>query len=790
MTQLVPRHHRWTAPRRARSEAGGVLLLTLAAIAMFGVVVVALLGLTLTGARVGSNTTAELRRQRAVDGALEVGVNRLKTSPGAVLGRPGNCAPLEGQTVTVDGVTSTLRCAPEPSTTPEVAGPGGVALTTLGGFTGTLDDVVDNRLDPLISGLASGLGAWFRSQFAEGPGLAHFGQDALRIAGDVRVRNGAFGYRFTGNPNVAGPSPAFDITGSYSQGQCGPIGCLDFSLFGIPILTSPACGLLVPNVVPGQEFGSGLSATGGLNCNLGSANALFADPAPSAPAAWSATALRSGPALPAECPKVGNVVTIQPGAYGVMATRVLNQWFGPGNCDDVTFWFPPGDYSFDSAGLWGGERNTLMLADPTARWVFGAPRGWSAPGGASAANFPGACDTSAQGVSITLTVRTSIKHRAGLVAACGRRDAEERPLPLVYQPVPSSAPVTWAARPTTATTNNHPTIRFNTPERALDSAGPVPSPAPGSGTAYPTGEATRAYATTTCTTFECNPTLILGGFTDPAFPAPYGALVRDANFPFAPQVFLKIRGTAAFSNQWFGFPKVMWTVFLGDGSTNPDGTPTRCTGELASTMPSNPETNVLTIPIGQECLTQAGLVDASQLEGARVEITYKFSTICGWFGCPSVTAGIDHAWLEATTDPSSALPASMEVAVDPAGGTAAYWFGPVYVPKSQTEVRWKGSANESPLFVGGLTTRALASGPPDATTTNYRTGIVASGGLAPSQRIVTLSAVADGRLRGSAKVVITDDDPARLRLDPGRLLEVVDWRYCNRPASAASCWAP
>jgi|GEM_PF-7116767 len=767
-----------------------MLVTVLAALGLTSLVIVALLAMSLSDVRIRGGAREQDRVDRAVDGALDVGINRLKTSPMGLLGRPGNCGELDGAEVPVDGVVASLECRPEPSGLPPVAGPGGVAVVTLGGFTGTLDDVIDNRLDPLVSGIAGGLGSWLRSQFDQGPGLAHYGQDPLRIAGDVRVRNSALGYRFTGTPATAGPSPAFQVFGRYDQGDFGPLGGIAFNLFGIPLGTSPPCGLLIPGVIPGTEFGSGLAASDGLACGLGRADDRFADPSPAPPATWSAAALRGGPVLPAACPRVGNVVTISPGAYGIAATRILNRWFAAGDCDDVTFWFPPGDYSFDAAGLWGGERNSLMLADPTARWVFGAPRGWSAPGGAPASVFPAACDTSVDGVSITLTPRTSIKHRIGLAAACGRRDpVTGDQLPLVYQEAGASGPTTWAARPSTASSDLHPTIRFANPTAALDSAAPAPVPAPSSGPAYPTGESTRAFATTTCSTFACAPTLVLGGFSDPAFPAPYGPIVREATFPFAPRAFLKIRGTANVTNQWFGSPAVRWVVYLGDGSTNPDGTPARCTGELPNSIANQPETLVLTIPIGQECLTQAGLVDASQLEGARVEISYLFNSICSWFGCPTVTAGIDHAWLEVTSDPSAALPAAMEVAVDPANGTVMHYLGPVYVPRSLTEVRWRGSANQTPLFVGGLTTRALASGPPDAASTNYRTGVLAAAGLSPAQRVVTLRAVVDGRLRGSARVVISDGDSGGLVLDPGRLLEVVDWQRCNRPTSADTCWS-
>ena len=781
--------------RQIRDEGGWVLAVVLAAIGLMSLVILALISMTMTDLRIRERFGERARVDRSVDGTLEVGINALKSSPGAVLGRPGECASLDGQSVTIDGVVSTLQCTPEAPTVPPVAGSGGVALTTLGGYTGTLDDAVDNRLEPLVAGVATGLATVLRNAFDLGPGVAHFGQDPLRIAGDVRVKNGAFGYRFTGTPATAGPSPAIDVVGTYSQGQCGPLGCIDFSLFGIPLGSSPPCGLLVPNVIPGRDFGTGVAATNGLSCNLGTGNSLFDDPAPAPPATWAASDLRSGRVLPAACPRIGDVVAIAPGAYDIRATKILNTWFAVGNCDNVTFWFPPGDYYFDAAGLWGGERNSLVLADPTARYVFGAARGWAAPAGAPAAVFPSACDSSLDGVSITLTVRTSIKHRAGLAAVCGRRDlVSGNRLPVVYQAPTGSAPVTWVALPTTAASPspaNAPTIRFSAPENALSSSGPVPASFPSGGPVYPVGESPRALATTSCAVWSCSPTLSLGGFSDPAFPAPYGPFVRDTNFPFAPQVSLKVRGDFAVQNPAPGYPQISWVVTLRDGSLNPDGTPARCNGTLPSTLPNNAATQVLTIPIGQACLSQAGLVDASQLEGATVDIVYHLGQVCGWFGCQqTMTAGIDYAWLEATTDPSSAVPAATEVAVDPGSGTGMYYMGPVYIPKSVTEIRWKGSANSSPLFVGGLVTRALASGPADANATNVRSGVVASVGLVSAQRVVTLRASVGGRLRGSARVVITDDDVGHVRQEPGRLLEVTDWQFCDRPSGDASCWAP
>ena len=783
-------HRRDGEATGAQGDAGYVLIMVLAAIGVFSVLVVAILGMVLTDLRVARVVRDGPAFARAIDGALDTAVNQIKTSPGGNVGHIGRSCAAAGTpsplTVTMEDTTVELTCTPLPSVaaSPPVPSTNGSALTLLSGYTGPVDvaasatAALGGTVFTAVSGAAQ---TWSTQLAAEAPGWFHTGPQPVRVLGDVNVRQWAFGYRHdgAGNPGV---SPAFDVTGAYRQGSHGPLGGWGFWIFDSWVATTPPCGLLDPAFPLVPDYGLRLHASRGMACGNPAAAGLT-DPQWARPAEWNgpqATPAATA-AVTTTCAPLNGVVVITPGRYDRFATATLNSWFAPGTCDGVTFWFRPGDYYFDAAG--GPDpssQGALTFDDPSSNWVFGQPKGWDpATGRATGAAFPAACDITADGVSVTLSGRTTIQHRRGLAALCPRRNADGSPRVLVYQEA-LGAQVRWGAVPHAATSGQP---GFVDPGNATASVAPVPPEFPGYGGPYNTtegaGDGQRRYATATCNAdaVACEPALDLSGFTNAETPAYQGAIS---------DVRLWIRGQPSANVSAPGdllcAPNCSATGVLIDYAG----------GGSCLLYQWDVPRGLYSFDLNG-CRSQ-GLVDATQLDGATVKVVpllrkRTWAETCGWIvypwwfiPCTPMAFSLDYAWLDVTINAPSA-PSQFGSYVDArateAGltGSSITFFGPVYAPRSDLVVAWEGGATDMPVFGGGLVAKSLVS---LATGPASSVGVLAAPAVRPGQRRVLVLAKVGEQLRGSAVVTVTDSSTGGF-FEPGRLLQVEDWRLCNLP---------
>ena len=775
------------ATERSSGQGGYMMLIVLVAIGFFSLLVVALLGLIDTDNLTTTGFARSAAVRRAADGALEVGVTRLKTATAASISQSGSCAGTGGAQTTIESRVVTTQCEPIPTVTPSVAstGGGGTVLTLLGNYNGTLDDGVYNQLDGLLGPIVANVATNLNSFLSNGPGLVHLGPEPLAVVGDVKVRQSTLG--------IMTPIsyPAIDVNGSYQQGDAGLLGNLDL---GWPFTKTPACGLLTDNL--GTELGLRLRSTAGTTCALGRDNvAPAAGPVTVAPASWTSTDVAAKKVTLPTC-AANSVVKFTPGSYSAVQTTTMNGWFQQGNCDNVTFWFPPGDYYFDASGYFGTDPSSLVLNDVTSNWVFGAPNGWVSPARATSASFPEACDRTQEGVSITLSNRTAIKHRAGQVAICGRHSGTTS-LPAIYQQV-GGTNQTWAGEPGTAVAvaavNGN--VPFTNPTySAATIAGPSPAPAvpadyPTYGKAFDnsegTTEAQRKYASATCSSY-CAMGLTMSGFAEPTKPAPSGTLTRAV---------LRLRGSTT-NVQPPTVPNIANPLIANNGThvkveiAFNDGSGQACSlfwADIPRSVTTSYDVNLLVHDVGNPAQnTCYGLLrDAMQLENASITV-YEVANptqTCFLVFCNNntETVKLDYGWLETTT--SQVLPPSpITMAVAPSARKSFNVFGPVFAPSSQVEVTWAGDLNTEPIFVGGLVARGLAS---QALPTTSHVGVLAAQTLAPGMRHVRVRAETGGRLMGTAEVTINDTDVTNRWVDPGRTLTVNDWKYCNLPTTAAS----
>lgn len=776
-------------------EDGFALILVLVATLVFGLIVVALLGMSMGAMAVRSSMTSDAASRRAADAAIETWINELRTSPGAVLGRSGQAC--DSGPLAVDSFTVVVRCEGEaPSGDPVSTGgvAGTTALTLLGGFTGPIADLAQapnflGTLNPLFESLDTSLSSTL-------PGFVHYGPRTLEIDGDVKVRQDGLVWHERDGVGIRGPAVAID--GKYQQGKVSsPFG----GLYGWMTLfrRTPECGLLDPRfdrtwqdligVLP--DGGFHIAATDGMSCR--SSNVIvdprWDPPVPATP--WSSTRLRAGMSLPADCaalrpdPDVP-VVRLSPGMYNRDDTSRLNDWLRTGNCDGVTFWFPPGDYYFDAAGTVSGDlstRSSIVARDPTSNVVFGTPSGWDpAAGKAPDSAFPAACvrDGSQPGVTITMSPRTTLKHLSGLISACAARDADGDEEPLLFQ-AGGDDDMVWAGVPTAVT----PTT-FTDAGRALRStAASKPLDWPTNAGPYDTSESSFQYATARCSGayLRCTPKLSFTGFRDGAAYA-YGD-------PKVAEVHL--RGAASNVGDAIPGSRTVVTITFGDGS-----------GFCRTSRLDVPRGDVVIDllrpdPFANDVFRDANLcsrklTDVAQLDGATVDVT--FITVRNpW--CVSIdpsvcdySVRVDYAWLEARA--GNRPPAMAQTAVDPSGTAPASYgrptsmtlYGPVYLPRTQVVVDWRGQPNTDPIFGGGLVARALASGIDWRSNPDAQPGKLAGLLRVAGERKVQLAAVVGDRVRATATVRIVDASSNGRAKSPGRQVEVLSWATCNAPVAA------
>lgn len=834
--------------RGRRPQSGFSLIAVLTAIAVFSIIVVALLSLLFTDVGFRSVTREAAASSRAVDGALEAATSQLAGA--GVTGSFGDSCRWTGVgsavlPIDVDGTSVSVECS---FLEPDVNGPPvpiatGRAVTLTGSYSTVVPRLVQ-QLDTQIAAFNAQIAAttdpiarWGLEQqrnllqnvkdqlvaaAASGWGLIHVANQALRVLGDVAVARGAGAL----NPAAQG---ALSIQGRYRQGTIGWLGNVDAGPWYAPSLvrTTP-CGALVRNqnvplnvslgwfrYFPELWIDAELGPNWALPSRLDQGNprlstcgnptdTFFADPfgSPSARSAptWSGGEQRH--ALPATCaPNAAGVVTFSPGIYDSDATDVLNRWFRGEGCGDVTFWFPPGDYYFDVIGgdIMDGSLGALRFDNPNARWVFGAPRGWDpAVAQPDASNFPAACATGSrdlganEGVTVTLSGRTTLAHVRGLVAMCARRLANGDQVVLVEQQTPAAgATVKWAAEPSTAATS--PPLYtegppFSNPSRATATvAGARPPQFPPRGDAYDASEAGSAgsppVASVSCGN-SCDPQLVLGGFGHSGSLPPSGevsgmtlhlrgrANVRvskdPAVFPLDPNYQCPPDGCSG------------TTVLVDHGGGAP------CVVTVPDVLDGERDAFVISSIDLSSCVGPGRVDDSGQVDDLTITVQPKLR--CVEYHLPGPEGGvepichpmdqmtfeIDYAWidvdLEGVGEPA-ALSAQVDVAAgDPARRNSITFFGPVHVPHTDVEVQWRGSAWAMPIFAGGVVARGLASW----TVLNGTAGVLASPDVEIGQDRVLLRARRHpGRLAGSA--VVSLETP--LVGPAGRRIE--DWALCS-----------
>jgi hypothetical protein len=464
---LLPAVARRWRRRRGRAGQSGLALMAglLVWVLLCGVTLVALMGMTLSASRISLEQAADARRTRAADAALQAAVTRIRMDPDARIGAAGagdgRCA-TDGDPfvhVTDDGTTVVVTAECE-RTARRVAEPApGEALTNA-----AVDVVGDRYRSP--EGLAdtvrwtedcagttapgcypwrAAIGGPYWSKFAPAitdlPATVVHTSDpsvapadaALAITGDLNVRRTAAPLV---NPPRGDGTVGITVAGAYRQGDPGPLA---------EVGGSGSCGLLAadfPWVVPGAAVTDSDDRAGAPTCTAKVPSAVDGLPAPTR---WVGVApVREVPA----CPKPGQVAALQPGAYTRLQTAALNDLLG-GGCPGRVIWFTPGDYwiDVDDRGNRPEDRHALVIDDSSIRVILGRPAGGADAAAAARAEFPDACDRGAPGVSVTLSPRTSLRHRAGRLAVCDRTgSAAANNLPPVLWQAPD-AQAGWSGTP-------------------------------------------------------------------------------------------------------------------------------------------------------------------------------------------------------------------------------------------------------------------------------------------------------------------------------------------------------
>ena len=341
---------------QAQDQRGMVLAFVMGTIALTSVLVVALLGLVLTSARVADEQARLALEARAADGALEVAVETIAARTGDPCdGVQLDPIAFEGRGSPVDVEVTCLLSVPPTDPQADLPGPD-VEVVGTGGYTGSLPA-------PTVAGVGD-------------PTLVWDGEDQpLRFNADVRVNGGAAPVRRNGNP-------AIEIAGQYTQrqpfnGGCGPLATegphqiRDFS-------GEPACGPEV-NAVSAQ----------------------VAEPS-------------LGPGS-SGLPRCGELVTVAAGRWTRDQVEAFNDAVGPACSAPTTVVLAPGVHVVDvydrSDGRTGDGQFILQIANPNAQVIGGEPSGRP---------FPRACRTDTDGVTIQLSGRSAFRHTDGRVALCPR----------------------------------------------------------------------------------------------------------------------------------------------------------------------------------------------------------------------------------------------------------------------------------------------------------------------------------------------------------------------------------
>lgn len=426
-----------------RTQGGFALISAMAIVVLLaGVTLVVLMNMTLTSSRISEQQRLSTRETRAADNALESAINMIRMDPDAALGSFEECLggtgielPTNDRDVTVTATCEESERAMPVRDTPLGSAPA-VQLVGANGYGQGTGGAVPWRVDCLRpTPLTTGCFPWaigmsptnYDTQGAAAinsyvPSLVHSG--GLRAAGSTQTHTLGFAgdvLARRGSAAIVDPTTgeeAINVAGRFEQGDRGLLG--DAAL---------PCGISAPGHVwnlRAAQIVDADDAQGLPDCEAGAEDALALDdraeiePRPGLGEQFGAFA--SVPSCS------GTVIEFQPGAYGKQQTRRINDLLD-GSCPNRVFWFRPagpstaGNYWFDVDDTTNPDRNlwnSLIIADPTARVIFGTPKGGLSAAHAASATFPDACDPEAAGVEVILSPRTSLRHEAGKVSICDR----------------------------------------------------------------------------------------------------------------------------------------------------------------------------------------------------------------------------------------------------------------------------------------------------------------------------------------------------------------------------------
>ncbi len=315
MSTLVRALHAARRRVHTRGDDGYALVIVLGVIMFTSVLIIALLGLALTTAKIANQQAQASRETRSADGAVESAVATIAHSSGG-----GNCPGLPQTT----SITSTSHLTMGPSNEDDV---------TLQCSNATVSADPTQPLggnDVKIVGGAT-------------DALKYTGTAPLTFTSDITVRGGA---------DVTGNGPAVDAQGQYVQGS-GPADCGTLGQSGTHFVQDrdrkPVCG-----------DATAAALTVGTQ-QLVDPTDTIASPPQTVPLACSP------------------VVQLSPGTYDAYQTSQLNKlmsscagstfWFQPPAVPGQ-----PGVYSFDAnPNRFGGA--ALVVDDPTIKVVFGQQAG-------------------------------------------------------------------------------------------------------------------------------------------------------------------------------------------------------------------------------------------------------------------------------------------------------------------------------------------------------------------------------------------------------------------------------
>ena len=768
---------------RQRSEGGYALLTVLVATMIFGLMVLSLLSLVGTDARVQPTYLMSDSMKRAVDGALQTGVAQVKAVPSSELKNSIDpCVSFDLTSLQIEDRTVDLTCEPNATADPMLiptTGDGDVALTTIGKLPtrSTLRNILTS---PNAEG-GAGLEPWFADLLlnianitdAVSPGLIHVGPNPLTVLGDVNVNEMYLGFTPSGNPQSPLDGSMY-VHGEFRQQRNVDKACINpnwwvggFAQYGhiwdtVLFPTAPKRAGNVVSLAP-----NGTSQPASLTC---------AAPATAPPAVTLAsTAGLTDISLAGRSCTPGTIHEFEPGRYGPAAVAVLNLWFA-GLCPNSVYWFKPGVYSFEAGTATSPD--VWVFNDPTSSYVFGTWRG-------AASWVPGAsalCDPSEPGVAIELGSTTSFDHSRGDLSMCGDPASDPSPTPVLHQTNPlNSGSVRWASWPgrTGACPRGTDGVfdcatNFQSMTKLADTSTAAPASFPTSsvgaawvGTENPASASAAREDVLGCTGWPgCGPNYPVWRFDQWAQAMPDGQDVRLGSAQ------LKIRG---------------WTFQTALGSrfwaevTNAKGS---CVA-LADAVPPLPSGgNDLTINL----LTPGcRSVVSSSGDLANAEILVKAEMSLAW---PNqyYTFALDAAWLELAL----ATPLHNATMNRAAGANHATFsaFGVTHLPYSNMTAVWGDALGATidrdlPFWIGHVVTNMLISGTREGE--DWRIGTLASRGVGAGGRQVTLKASVDGRLLASVNVTSKDVNASNV-FTPATQFETSNWAYCNKPLTAnATC---